>query len=72
MSVLTTIAQAEGGHEVVNDLWMPAPMFGVAFLLFLAVFVVITWSFRNVANRHAEKAERYAREHGGDGGEHKH
>jgi len=66
MSVLATIALAaeEAQHHVVNELWFPAVVFGVImFVLFLALMLV-TLSFNGVANRHAEKAEAYAREHG--------
>lgn len=70
MSVLATIAAAsEEGHHV-NDLWIPAPMFGVIMLVFLGLFVVVTWSFRDVANRHSEKAEQWAKENGAEHGHH--
>lgn len=67
MSLLATIAvAAEEGHHVVNELPFPAPVFGViAFVLFTAL-AVVTFSFRDVANRHSAKAEAYAREHGAD------
>lgn len=68
MSVLATIAAAsegaaEGAHEL-NPLWFPAPMFGVILLVIFCALAVVTFSFRDVANRHAAKAEAYAREHG--------
>lgn len=63
MTVLATIAAAEGSH-VVNELPFPAPVFGAIVLAAFVVLGVITFSFRDVANRHAEKAEAYAREHG--------
>lgn len=53
--------------EIVNQLPVPPIVFGV---VALAVFLVVTfvfWSFRDVANRHSEKAEQYAREHEGTG-----
>lgn len=66
MSVLATIATAaeEGHGHVVNELWFPAPLFGVIIFVLFVVLAAITFSFRDVANRHAEKAEAYAREHG--------
>ncbi|MBL5975452.1 MAG: hypothetical protein D3X82_17320 [Candidatus Leucobacter sulfamidivorax] len=66
MSVLATIAvAAEEGHgHVVNELWFPAPLFGLIMLVFFIALAIVTFSFRDVANRHAEKAEAYAREHG--------
>lgn len=66
MSVLATLAAADDemfGH-VVNELWFPAPLFGVIVFLIFAVMAAFTFTFRDVANRHAEKAEAYAREHG--------
>ncbi|NLA64486.1 MAG: hypothetical protein GX862_00825 [Leucobacter sp.] len=64
MSVLATIAvAAEEGHQL-NELWMPAPLFGVVILAVFTALAAVTYSFRDVANRHAEKAEAYAREHG--------
>lgn len=64
MSVLATIAvAAEEAHQL-NELWMPAPLFGVVFFVLMAAIAGVTFSFRDVANRHAEKAEAYAREHG--------
>lgn len=64
MSVFATIAAAaEEGHHL-NELWFPAPLFGVVMLVLFTAFAAVTFSFRDVANRHAEKAEAYAREHG--------
>ncbi|WP_336650844.1 MULTISPECIES: hypothetical protein [unclassified Leucobacter] len=65
MSLVATIAvAAEEGHHIVNELPFPAPVFGaIAFVAFTAL-ALVTFSFRDVANRHAEKAEAYAREHG--------
>jgi hypothetical protein len=48
--------------EVVNELPIPPIAYG---LIALAVFVAVTlvfFSFRDVANRHSEKAEQYARD----------
>lgn len=65
MSLLATIAVAsEAGTHVVNELPFPAPVYGViAFVVFTAL-AAVTFSFRDVANRHSQKAEAYAREHG--------
>lgn len=71
MSVLATalVAAEEGGH-VVHELPMPPIAYGIVVFAIFVVFSVITFSFRNVANRHAEKAEAYAREHGEDAHQH--
>jgi len=71
MSVLATavLAAEEGGH-VVNQLPFPAPVFGVIVFAFFTVLAGVTFAFRDVANRHAEKAEAFAREHGEDSAKH--
>lgn len=71
MSVLATAALAaeEGGH-VVHQLPFPAPVFGVIVFAFFTVLAGVTFAFRDVANRHAEKAEAFAREHGEDAAKH--
>ncbi len=67
MSLLATIAlTAEEGAHVVNELPFPAPVYGVIVFAIFAVLGAVTFSFRDVANRHAGKAEAYAREHGAD------
>jgi hypothetical protein len=60
MSVLTAIVE----HDLV-ELPMPTWAYGViALVIFFALGVVI-WSFRDVSNRHAAKADAYAAAHGG-------
>ena len=60
MSILTTViteAQEIGG--------VPTIVFGaIALFVFVALGFVV-WSFRDVANRHATKAEAYRAAHGG-------
>ena len=60
------IAAAEGGHHVVNELPIPFWMYGVIVFALFVVLAAVTFSFRDVANRHIEKAEAYARDHGGE------
>lgn len=65
MSLLATIAAAaEEGHHIVNELPFPAVVFGIVVFAIFAVFAAVTFSFRDAANRHAAKAEAYARDHG--------
>lgn len=65
MSLLATIAvAAEEGSHTVNELWFPAPIFGIAIFVTLSALAIVTFTYRDVANRHAAKAEAYAREHG--------
>lgn len=67
MSHLATIvAAAEEGHHIVNELPMPAPLFGIVTFAIFTALAVVVFAFRDVANRHAAKAEAYAREHGAD------
>lgn len=68
MSVLATIAATSEGTHVVNELFLPAPVFGAIMLTALLALAAVTFSFRDVANRHAEKAAAYAREHGNSHG----
>ena len=41
--------------EVVNQLPFPGILFGVIALSVFALFGAITWSYRDVANRHSHK-----------------
>lgn len=71
MSLLATtfIAAEEGGHAVTE---LPISPLAVGIIVFTIFFVlaIVTFSFRDVANRHAHKAEAYAREHGEDAPQH--
>ncbi|GAA1321079.1 hypothetical protein ACFSWE_00320 [Leucobacter albus] len=64
MSLAATIAVAEGASHVVNELPIPAIGYGVIVFTLFLISAVVTFSFRDVANRHSEKAAAYAREHG--------
>lgn len=50
--------------EVVNELPFPPWMFGVAFLVVFLALGLVTYSYRNVANRHSHKTPP-AGSHGG-------
>lgn len=65
-SFATAVLAAEGAHHELNPLWFPAPLFGLIMLLLLASLAFVTFTFRDVANRHAEKAEAFTREHEAD------
>ncbi|KQX06887.1 MULTISPECIES: hypothetical protein [unclassified Leifsonia] len=43
----------------------PTIIFGVIALVIFAALGFVVWSFRDVANRHAVKADAYAAAHGG-------
>ncbi|MCW2287639.1 hypothetical protein [Leucobacter luti] len=67
MSLLATIAVAsEEGAHIVNELPFPAPVFGLITFAAFTALAIVTFAFRDVANRHSPKAEAYAREHGAD------
>ncbi|GLI28881.1 hypothetical protein ARHIZOSPH14_31230 [Agromyces rhizosphaerae] len=57
MQVLTTVlAETEFARELPMDpIW-----YGVIALVVFAALGFVTWSYRDVANRHREKAEAYA------------
>lgn len=59
LSVLSTEA------EKVNELPLPPIVFGIIALVIFVTVALVFWSFRDVANRHSDKAEQYAREHEG-------
>lgn len=41
--------------EIVNELPFPAEVFGIAFLVSFFALAWLTYSYRNVANRHRHK-----------------
>ncbi|MEY4434609.1 MAG: hypothetical protein RIR16_649 [Actinomycetota bacterium] len=47
---------AEGGHEAYVQLPFPAVVFGVIAMGVFILLGLITWSYRDVANRHDHKA----------------
>lgn len=50
-------AAAEGGHETLVSLPFPAVYFGVIGLGIFALLGFVTWSYRDVANRHSHKVD---------------
>ncbi len=64
MTFLSLVNAAETAHEVA-DLGLPTWMFGGIALVAFAAFGIVTWTYRDVANRHRAKAEAYKREHDG-------
>lgn len=66
MSVIASIVQAAAGAGHINELPFPPFVFGLVVLILFIVLGFVTFSFRDVANRHIEKAEAYAREHGAE------
>ncbi|MBC9954626.1 hypothetical protein ICM05_08210 [Leucobacter sp. cx-42] len=66
MSLAATVLAASEGAHIVNELPIPAVAYGIIVGALFAVMGLVVFSFRDVANRHSEKAEAYAREHGGE------
>lgn len=63
MTLATIVALAAEGAEHHGNVQAETFIYGaVAFVVFLALGLV-TVSFRNVANRHAHKADAYAKAH---------
>jgi hypothetical protein len=64
MSLLTAVvASSETVHAV--ELPIEPIMYGAIALVIFAAFGFVTWSFRDVANRHKAKGDAYAAAHGG-------
>lgn len=63
MSFLTVLAETEAAAPA-----MPTFVFGLVALGVFAVLGLVLWSFRDVANRHAAKADAYAAAHSGGHG----
>jgi len=53
VTVMSDLVRASG--EVVNELPFPAEVFGIAFLILFIALGLLTYSYRNVANRHRGK-----------------
>lgn len=63
MTLATIVALAAEGAEHHGNVQAETFIYGlIAFVVFLSLGLV-TLSFRNVANRHAHKAEAYAKAH---------
>ncbi len=61
MSFLT-ILLAETAHV---ELPMPTWAYGLIALVLFAALGFVIWTYRDVANRHAQKSQDYAASHGG-------
>lgn len=65
MTLATIIALAaeetEHGNVALETVW-----YGIVALVVFAALALVTLSYRNVANRHSQKAEAYAKAHADD------
>jgi len=61
MSVLVNVLAEAVDHHV--ELPFPAIVFGLIAAVIFAALGFVTWSYRNVANRHPQKSAQYAATH---------
>jgi protein-S-isoprenylcysteine O-methyltransferase Ste14 len=66
--VATVLAETVNNHGVTVPPWT----LGIVALCAFAALGFVTWSFRDVANRHSHKAEPRAAEHAGAPGAYHH
>lgn len=66
MTLATLIALAAEESEHHGNVALETVGYGIVAALVFAALAVVTLSYRNVANRHAHKAEAYAKAHAND------
>jgi hypothetical protein len=66
MTLATIVALAAEEAEHHGNVALETVGFGITALCVFALLGLVTLSYRNVANRHAHKAEAYARAHADD------
>lgn len=63
-ATLVAVAAEESEHQ--GNVALETVGFGLVALLVFLLLSLVTLSYRNVSNRHAHKAEAYARAHAND------
>jgi hypothetical protein len=66
MTFATLVAFAAEESEHHGSVALETVGYGIVALVAFAALALVTLSYRNVANRHAHKAEAYARAHADD------
>ncbi|AZS36927.1 hypothetical protein CVS47_01548 [Microbacterium lemovicicum] len=66
MTFATLVAFAAEGAEEHGSVALETVGYGIVAIVAFAALALVTASYRNVANRHAHKAEAYARAHADD------
>ncbi|WP_341999202.1 hypothetical protein MRBLWH7_000706 [Microbacterium sp. LWH7-1.2] len=66
MTLVTIIALAAEESEHHGNVALETVGYGITAIVVFAALAIVTLSYRNVANRHAHKAEAYARAHAND------
>ncbi|WP_426182547.1 hypothetical protein [Microbacterium sp. TWP3-1-2b2] len=67
MNLVAQIAMAAAETEHHGNVAMETLIFGLIAAALFALLGLVTFSYRNVANRHSAKAEAWAEKHGKDG-----
>jgi hypothetical protein len=66
MTLATIVALAAEEAEHHGNVALETVWYGIVAIVVFAALALVTLSYRNVANRHAHKAEAYARAHADD------
>jgi uncharacterized membrane protein YccC len=66
MTLATIIALAAEETEHHGNVALETVWYGIVAIVVFAALALVTLSYRNVANRHAGKADAYARAHADD------
>ncbi len=66
MTIATILALAAEETEHHGNVALETVGYGIVAIIVFAALALVTLSYRNVANRHAHKAEAYARAHADD------
>jgi NADH:ubiquinone oxidoreductase subunit 2 (subunit N) len=66
MTLATILALAAEESEHTGNVALETVGFGITALVVFGALALVTFSYRNVANRHSHKAEAYARAHADD------
>ncbi|WP_203579569.1 hypothetical protein [Microbacterium hibisci] len=66
MTLATIIALAAEEAEHHGNVALETVGYGIVAIIVFAALALVTASYRNVANRHAHKAEAYAKAHAND------
>jgi hypothetical protein len=69
MNLIAQVAMAAAETEHHGNVALETLIFGVIAAILFGFLGLVTFSYRNVANRHSAKAEAWAAKHGKDGHE---
>lgn len=67
MNLVAQIAMAAAETEHHGNVALETLIYGVIAAIVFLLLALVTFSYRNVANRHSAKAEAWAAKHGQDG-----